>query len=151
MRDDAIFDMHYGYWFNLACERFYRNIDFTLNFVQLVGGSGAALGALSGRPVLVVASGLGLAACAALALLMQPGVKAEQNRVSKCQYLAIKERLLKLNDEELHAAVVQAQRDGPAGIGALAVPAFNATLDATGRANGRRPLRAIEWLATLVA
>ena len=151
MRDDTTFDMHYGYWFNLACERFYRHIDFILNFVQLVGGSGAALGALSGRPVLVVASGIGLAACAALSLLMQPGVKAEQHRVSKCQYLAIKEGLLKLSDAELHGAVVQAQRDGPAGIGALAVPAFNATLDALGRPGGHRAMTLRHKVAALVA
>jgi|GEM_PF-2189420 len=151
MRDDVIFDMHYGYWFNLACERFYRHIDFAANFVQLVGGSGAALGAVAGYPVLVVASGLALASCAAVSLLVQPAVKAEQHLQSKCRYLAIKRGMLAMEDSVLHAEVVEAQRDGPAGVGALAKPAFNATLHAIGRDDGFRPLSWHEKVASFVA
>lgn len=151
MRDDLIFDVHYGYWFNLACERYYKHIDFVLSFVQLVGGSSAAFGAISGAPSAVVASGLALAACAALSLTVQPGVKAEQHVQAKCRYLDIKARLPGLSNDDLNAQVVDAQRAGPAGIGALAAPAFNSTLGAMGRADGLRRLSWLQRVASFVA
>lgn len=151
MKDDLTFDVHYGYWFNLACERFYKHIDFAMNFVQLVGGSSAALGAINGSPPWVVASGLALAACAAVSLLVQPGVKAEQHQRAKCCYLDIKGRLHELDVDALAVAVAQAQRDGPAGVGALATPAFNSTLNAMGRDAGTRKLGFWEHIATFVA
>ena len=151
MRDDLIFDTHYGYWFNLTCERYYKHIDFVINFVQLVGGSSAALAAITGAPSAVVASGLALAACAAVSLTVQPGVKAEQHMQAKCRYLDIKGQLPGLSDEALNAAVVDAQRTGPGGIGALAVPAVNRTLDAMGRVDGLKPLSLLERLALCVA
>lgn len=151
MKDDLIFDTHYGYWFNLACERFYKHIDFAANFVQLVGGSSAALGAINGSPTLVVGSGLALAACAAVSLLMQPAVKAEQHLQAKCRYLAIKGKMHALDDAALSAEVTEAQRSGPAGIGALAKPAYNSTLHATGRTEGFKDLVWLEKVASFVA
>lgn len=151
MKEDLVFDTHYGYWFNLACERFYKHIDFGVNFVQLVGGSSAALGAVNGSPGLVVGSGLALAACAAISLLMQPAVKAEQHLQSKCRYLSIKGGMHAMSDAELSAQVTEAQRSGPAGIGALASPAFNSTLNATGRSEGLRELTWQEKFANFVA
>lgn len=151
MRDDLIFDTHYGYWFNLACERYYKHIDVAVNFVQLVGGSSAAFAAITDRPFAVVASGLALAACAAISLTVQPGIKAEQHIQAKCRYLDIKGRLPGLSDEALNAEVVDAQRAGPAGIGALAVPALNSTLQAMGRTDGIKPLRMLERIASSVA
>lgn len=151
MRDDLTFDTHYGYWFNLACERFYKHIDFTTNFVQLVGGSSAALGAVNGAPLLVVGSGLALAACAAVALLVQPAVKAEQHLQAKCRYLAIKGKMHTLTDSELSEEVTEAQRSGPAGIGALSKPAYNSTLHATGRTEGFKDLGWQEKVAAFVA
>ena len=151
MRNDLIFDTHYGYWFNLTCERFYKHIDFVINFVQLVGGSSAALAAINGAPSAVVASGLALAACAAVSLTVQPGIRAEQHLQAKCRYLDIKGRLAELSDAALNSEVVNAQRTGPSGIGALAVPAFNHTLHALGRDDGIRTLSTLERLASCVA
>jgi hypothetical protein len=151
MRDDLIFDTHYGYWFNLACERYYKHIDFAVNFVQLVGGSSAALAAITDRPTAVVASGLALAACAAISLTVQPGVKAEQHLQAKCRYLDIKKSLPGLSDDALNTQVVDAQQSGLAGIGALAVPAFNNTLHAMGRVDGIKPLSRLEHMARWVA
>lgn len=151
MRDDLIFDTHYGYWFNLACERFYKHIDFAVNFVQLVGGSGAALAAINGSSAAVVASGVALAVCAAVSLQVQPGVKAEQHMQAKCRFLTVKAKMNSLEDEALAAEVVHAQSNGPAGIGALAVPAFNSTLCALGRDAGVKPLTALQRMASFVA
>lgn len=151
MRDDLIFDTHYGYWFNLACERFYKHIDFVINFFQLVGGSGAAFAAMNGSSAAVVACGVALAVCAAISLQVQPGVKAEQHTQAKCRFLAIKARMQGLSDDVLATEVVQAQSNGPAGIGALATPAFNSTLCAIGRESGLRPLTLIQRMASCVA
>lgn len=151
MKEDLVFDVHYGYWFNLACERFYKHIDFCANFVQLVGGSSAALGVVNESPKLVVYSGLALAVCAAISLLMQPAVKAEQHLQAKCRYLGIKGHMHAMSEAELSAEVTEAQRSGPAGIGALGGPAFNSTLNATGRVEGLRQLTWQEKIANFVA
>jgi len=151
VKDDLAFDVHYGYWFNLACERFYKHIDFAVNFVQLVGGSSAALGVVNGSPNWVVASGLALAVCAAISLLVQPGVKAEQHLQAKCRYLAIKGKLHAMTETDLASEVTEAQRSGPSGIGALGKPAFNSTLHATGRTDGFKNLGLLEKAASLVA
>lgn len=151
MNADLTFDIHYGYWFNLACERLYRRIDVALNFVQLVGGSSAALAALNNSPSFVVAAGLALAVCAALALLVQPSVKAERHLQAKCRWLALKPKALVMPDAELAVLVADAQANGPAGIGALAVPAFNATVCATNREDRRRPERLIERVVSALA
>lgn len=140
MKADLTFDIHYGYWFNLACERFYKRWDVILNFVQLVGGSGAALAALDGNNRLVVFAGLLLAVCAALSLLLQPGVKAEQHIQAKARWLALKPQIPLLDDAALAKEVAAAQASGPAGVGALAIPAFNACMCATGQEGKLRPV-----------
>ncbi|KAB2902831.1 MAG: hypothetical protein F9K35_03610 [Burkholderiaceae bacterium] len=151
MKDDLTFDVHYGYWFNLACERYYKHIDFATNFVQLVGGSSAALGAVNGSPIWVVWSGLALASCAAISLLMQPAVKAEQHLQAKCRYLSIKGKMHSMTADQLAAEVAEAQRAGNAGVGALAKPAFNSTLQAMGRSDGLKDLGFMEKVASFVA
>ena len=151
MKADMTFDIHYGYWFNLACERFYKHIDVALNFVQLVGGSGAALAALNNSPTFVVAAGVALAICAALSLLVQPSVKAEQHLQAKCRWLALKPKALVLPDAELAVLVAEEQASGPAGVGALAVPAFNLAVCATGREDRKRPEGLLEKLASAIA
>lgn len=140
MTDDLQFDMQYGHWYNATCERFYRRIDLITNFVQLVGGSGAAMAAVAGRPTLVVLSGMALASCAAISLAVQPGIKAERHQRAKCAYLAINRDAFKLDDVALHEAIAQAQQDGPVGVGALQMPAYNATVRAMGREHGVRGL-----------
>lgn len=148
MRDDLIFDTHYGYWFDLLCERFYRHVDVVLNIVQLVGGSSAAAGAMSGNAMLVVASGVALALCAALSLTIQPAIKAERHERHKQVWLDLKGRMLGIDDDALAAAVAQAQAGGSAGIGALGTPAFNATLRATGR---KADMVAVSWWQRVAA
>lgn len=147
MRDDALFDIEYGYWFNQANERLYHRLDVLLNLVQLVGGSAAALAVMQEMPKAVVTAGFALAICAAIALLVQPGVKAEQHRACKTQWRALKGRAPRLNDEDLHHAVSEMQGSGPTGLTALAVPAYNTTLCATGREDAVRQLNATQWIA----
>lgn len=150
-RDEMIFDANYGYWFNLSCERFYRHIDFCGNFVQLVGGSSAALAAVSDKPNIVVAAGLALAVSAAISLLVQPSVKAELHSQSKGKFVGLRGKYANLTDDEFRAELTDAQRTGLAGIGALATPAFNATLRATGREDAVRELAWLERIADVVA
>lgn len=150
-RDDSFFNLEYGYWFNAANERFYRRVDFLTNLVQLVGGSGAAAAALSGRNELVIASGLVLAAVAAVSLTVQPAVKAERHERAKCKYLGIKRRMHQLSDTELHEAATEAQEAGPLGIASLGMPAYNAALRAINRENGQRKLDWSERLAAFFA
>ena len=150
-RDDSLFNLEYGYWFNAANERFYRRVDFLTNLVQLVGGSGAAAAALGGRNGLVIASGLVLAVAAAVSLTVQAAVKAERHERAKCKYLGIKRRMHNLSDAELHEAATEAQEGGPLGIESLAMPSYNAALRAIDREGGQRPLRWSQRLAEFFA
>lgn len=151
MRTDDLFDVEYGYWFNLANERVYHRVDVVLNLVQLVGGSAAALAAMQGNPSAVVASGFALAVCAAMALLIAPAVKCEQHRAAKAQWKTLQGRAHLLSEDELRAASREIQGNGPSGITGLAVPAYNNTLRATNQESGVRPLgwseAALAWLA----
>lgn len=147
MRTDDLFDLEYGYWFNLTNERFYRHLDTALNLVQLVGGSTAAISAMQKEPQAVVASGIALAVCAGVALLVQPGTKAEQHRACKAQWRTIKGGVAGMTDEALHRAVTELQGSGPLGLNSLAVPAYNAAVCATGREDQVRPL---SWSQHLV-
>jgi hypothetical protein len=151
MTDDQVFDAEYGYWYNAACERFYGRIDLACNFVQLVGGSAAAAAAFGGRPQLVVLSGLFLACAAAISLTVQPAVKADRHQRTKCAFLAIKRRRHSADAAAIDEAIADAQADGPVGIGALAIPAYNDAVRAMGREQGVRPLRWWERLAAFIA
>lgn len=151
MRTDDLFDVEFGYWFNLANERVYHRLDVALNLVQLVGGSAAALAAMQGSPRAVVASGFALAICAAISLLVSPAVKCEQHRATKAQWKALQGRAHLLSEDELRAASRDIQGSGPSGISGLTVPAYNNTLRATNQEHGVRPLgraeAALAWLA----
>ncbi|MEJ8852637.1 hypothetical protein [Variovorax rhizosphaerae] len=148
---DLSFDLKYGYWFNLLCERFYSRVDFVLNFVQLVGGSGAALAVINESPKQVVVAGLALAICAAVSLLMQPAIKSERHRVARCTYLTLDARLASEQREGLVIALADLRREAPIGLGVLGPPAFNATLRAMGQEDGVRSLTFGQWLAQFVA
>ncbi|MGB4059601.1 MAG: hypothetical protein WBK26_05230 [Burkholderiaceae bacterium] len=151
MRTDDLFDVEFGYWFNLANERVYHRLDMALNLVQLVGGSAAALSAMQGNDTAVVASGFALAVCAAVSLLVSPAVKSEQHRATKAQWKALQGRAHLLPEDELRAASREIQGNGPSGITSLTVPAYNSTLRATNQESGVRPLgwneTALAWLA----
>lgn len=151
MHDDRIYEISYGYWFNVANERAYHHLDVLLNLVQLVGGSAAALAALQGYPVLVVASGLALALCAALALLVQPGIKSEQHRQCKAQWVALRGSAAGLADDDLLKAVTAIQAAGPNGLGILQDPAFNATARAMGSAAAVVKLSPLQRLVAAVS
>lgn len=151
MRDDALFDVEYGYWFNQANERLYHRLDVLLNVVQLVGGSAAAWAALQQDPRAVVAAGMALAVCAAVALVVQPAVKAEQHRACKALWRTLKGRAARMGDEDLVASVAELQGSGPAGLGTLAMPAYNATLRATGREESVRALSVMQRVVELAS
>ena len=151
MRDDRLYEISYGYWFNLLNERAYHHLDVLLNIVQLVGGSAAALAAMQGRPQLVVAAGLALALCAALALLVQPGVKAEQHRACKAQWATLRGKAGQLSDEALTLEVTTIQGSGPTGIGMLMDVAYNATVRASGNDAAAVKLGGLQRLLSLVS
>ena len=151
MREDRIYEISYGYWFNVANERAYHHLDVLLNLVQLVGGSAAALAALQEKPAMVVACGLALALCAALALLVQPGVKAEQHRVCKAQWIALRGKAAGLTDEQLNVTVTEIQAAGPNGLGVLQDVAYNATVRASGNAHAMVRLSYWQRLVAVLA
>lgn len=151
MRDDRMYEIAFGYWYNVANERAYHQLDVLLNLVQLVGGSAAALAAMQGYPSMVVASGLALALCAALALLVQPAIKSEQHRACKAQWLALRGRAEHISDADLLAAVTAIQAAGPNGLGILQDLAFNATAQAMGSGNAVVKLSPLQRLIAAVS
>lgn len=151
MREDRLFEIEFGYWFNQINERVYHHLDVLLNLVQLVGGSAAALAAMQGMPSAVVAAGVALALCAALALLVQPGVKAEQHKACKAQWRILRGKERALTDDELMTAVTDIQASGPGGLGALSDVAYNATVRAMGREDANLPLSRFQKMLVLAS
>jgi hypothetical protein len=151
MREDRLFEIEYGYWFNQINERAYRRLDLLLNAVQLLGGSAAAMAAFSDQPAFVIQSGFALAVCAVISLLVQPGVQAEQHRACKAAFLKLKGRAQSLCDADLSAAVADLQSEGPGGISITKDLAFNATAHATGASHGAVPLGRLQrvWAALI--
>jgi hypothetical protein len=130
---DLHFDIQYGYWFNLKCERFYRHLDLLLNIAQLLGGSGAVLSVFGGYSDWLAAVGVLLATTSALSLLMQPAIKAGQHSAVKSQFI----RLLASRKIQPAAAtettIATLRADAPAGLSLLEQPAYNAAVQAIGR------------------
>lgn len=124
MTPDQTFDIDYGYFFNLANERFYSRLDGLLNFVQLVGGSAAAAGAMQSDARLVVGAGVALAVCAAISIVVQPAVKAERH----CQMKARWRELLTHKGSDATDQIAKLQASGPVGMGILAIPSYNSAL-----------------------
>ena len=150
MREDRLFEIEYGYWFNHLNARAYRMIDLLLNLVQLLGGSAAAMAALGDRPAAVVASGFALAVCAAIGLLVQPAVKCEQHRACKAAWLKLKGRAHAMPDDDLAVSVRDIQSEGPSGLPGADMPAWNSAAAAIGRADSAADLngwqRLLAWL-----
>jgi len=149
--DDHMFDVHYGHWYNLKCERLYRRFDVMLSFVQLVGGSGAALAVINQSSGLLGVVGVCLAVAATLSLLVQPAAKAEAHARAKRAYTRLMAEGIKLDADALALRVAEVRVEAPTGPTALEAPAYNATLRATGRDTGFMRQGPLGWLANAIA
>lgn len=130
-REDIEFDINFGYWYNMLNEKFYSRWDLLFSLVQLVGGSGAAAGAISGSSGLVTGSGVVLAVCAAFSLAWQPGIKSERHSVLKKAFLELKGCMLELDDKECLKRLTELQK-GETGMPSLNMAAIALTRRAMG-------------------
>jgi hypothetical protein len=148
MTDDQKFDLYYGYAFNDFCQSFYNRVDFVTNFVQLVGGSGAAAGVLASSPVLVGFSGVVLAICAAISITVQPAIKAYKHELAKIAFWGVRQQAISsIDGDALDEAIAKVQADSPIGIKSLEDPAYNCALEMLGYSTGAVPLgRCQRWL-----
>lgn len=135
------YDVHFGYWYNVLCEKFYARCDLVFNLIQLVGGSAAAAGVVAAKPVLITASGIMLAVAAAFSLAWQPGIKAERHRQAKDCWLDLKAEMLELTDKQLVAACARLQKH-ETGMTSLNLPAANAAIRSLGHKDGFAELTA---------
>ncbi len=138
------FDIQYGYWFNLKCERLYRHLDLLLNIAQLVGGSGAALSVFGGHPDWLAAVGVLLAAASVLSLLMQPSIKAGLHAAIKNQFVGLLAARKTQAIEVTEASIASIRAGAPAGIAWLEQPAYNAAVRAMGRQDALVALSRVE-------
>lgn len=145
MTPDQTFDIDYGYFYNLSNERFYSRLDGLLNFVQLVGGSAAAAGAMQSDAKLVVGAGVALAVCAAISIVVQPAVKAERH----CQMKTRWRELLAYKGDDIADQAAKLQASGPIGMGILAMPSYNAALRS--RQHDDTGCRELSWLQKMVS
>lgn len=146
--EELVSNVRYGYWFNLLCERLYGRLDFLLNLLQLVGGSAAVLSLARDGPATMAVSGVVLVIAAAIALLVQPAVKAERHRHAKGEFLALEGVCWSLTQPQLAARLAEVRRAAPVGVDTLAMPAYNATVRAIGRAGD---VQRVSWLQRVVA
>jgi len=138
------FDIQYGYWFNLKCERFYRHLDLLLNIAQLVGGSSAVLSVFGGYSDWLAAVGVLLAATSALSLLMQPAIKAGLHASVKNQFIKLLAARKTQAADITEAGIATIRAEAPAGIAWLEQPAYNAAVQAIGRLDARVTLSRAE-------
>lgn len=131
------FDIQYGYWFNLKCERLYRHLDLLLNIAQLLGGSGAVLSVFGGYSDWLAAVGVLLAATSALSLLMQPSIKAGLHAAVKNQFVKLLAARKTQTASVTEASIATIRAEAPAGISWLEQPAYNAAVQAMGRQDAR--------------
>lgn len=135
-RDGLLFDVHYGHWYNLKCERLYRHLDVTLSLVQLIGGSASGLAVLSQSGVLLSVAGVLLATASALSLVVQPGVKVERHCRAKQAYTRLMASADSTDIEHLAQQLASVRADAPTGPKFLEDPAYNATLRSMGYETG---------------
>lgn len=149
--DDIHFDIQYGYSFNLACEQVYRRLDFLLNIVQLVGGSGAALAVISSSQAVLVWTGIALSLAAAVALLVQPALKAAGHAQAKAGFIKLLGKSADMTTQQAADAIAELRVSAPAGFGALANPAYNAAAQAMGRVDAVVSVNRFERLMQAIA
>ena len=141
---DLHFDIQYGYWLNLKCERFYRHLDLLLNIAQLMGGSGAVLSVFGGHPDWLAAVGVLLAATSALSLLIQPSIKAGLHAAIKNQFVILLAARKTQAFDVTEASIASIRASAPAAISWLEQPAYNAAVQAIGRKDALVTLSRIE-------
>lgn len=134
--DDRAFDVHYGHWYNLKCERFYRHLDVTLSVVQMVGGSASGLAVLNQSGLILSISGVLLACASALSLTVQPSVKVERHSRAKNAYVRLMAEMGSLDTVELAKRLADVRADAPTGPQWIEGLAFNATLRSLGYGSG---------------
>lgn len=134
--DDLIFDVHYGHWYNLMCERLYRHLDVTLSLVQMVGGSASGIAVMNQSGAVLSVAGVLLALASAFSLLVQPGVKVERHGLAKRAYTQLMSEAGSLDADQLAKRLADVRVGAPTGPRVLEVPAFNATLRAMGYDTG---------------
>jgi len=130
-REDIEFNINFGYWYNMLNEKFYSRWDLLFSLIQLVGGSAAAAGAMSGSSVLVTSSGVALAICAAFSLAWKPGIKSERHCVLKKAFLELKGDMPELDDRECGKRCPDLQK-GETGMPSLNMAALVLTRRALG-------------------
>lgn len=149
--EDLSLDVHYGHFFNLKCERFYRRVDLLLNVVQLLGGSAAMFVVMSDQPHLLTGAGVALASAAALSLLVGPAAKAANHAFVKDRFTALIGRYRSMNPDELAQVIADYRVGAPVGIDSLAMPAYNAAALAMGREDAVAPLSGVQRVAQAIA
>lgn len=125
-RADIEFDVYFGYWYNFLNEKLYSRCDLFFNLVQLIGGSAAAAGVMSGSSALIASSGVALAVTAACSLAWQPGLKAERHAVTKRAFIDLRACMPSCSDEELARGLADLQK-GETGLPSLNMPSIHMT------------------------
>jgi hypothetical protein len=148
---DLMFDVQYGHWYNLKCERLYSRFDLFLNLIQIVGGSGAAFAVASKFTPLLSFVGVCLVVAATLSLLVRPGAKGDAHARAKRDFTKLIAEGPTLPAGELAARLAQVRSDAPTGPKVLEAPAFNATLHAMGYESGFMAETRIQKIASALA
>ncbi len=139
---EATIDVRYGMRFNELNARLYNHIDGAISFITMLGTCGAAVSFVNQSPPLAAASGLLLAAVAALGRVIGPARKAEQHAAACRNYAAIDAAAADLTLEQIDARLRPLQASSPGGFRLLAAPAYLDNLRSNGIATDLRLTRA---------
>lgn len=144
-------EIRYGVLYNEACAKLYSRGDIALNGTQLVGGAGAVVAVVNSSQRLTLWVGVALALASAIAILWQPGIKAERHRAARLSFALLEGRAWKMETDALQAEISSIRATSPEGISLLAVPSYNAMARSVGAEKAQRPETWLQRLFSALA
>lgn len=137
----ATLEVQYGIQLNQLNEDFYTRVDRLLTLVSLLAVAGVVINLFeSFGPTSKAILGIAVVACAAIQAIWQPATAAAVHREAKRAFYALNRQVRELNIAEAFARIDAIRADLPAGVDALAQPAFNRAMQANGQ-----DLVALHW------
>lgn len=151
-RHELTYQIRYAVRLTQRTARLYRRVQTAGTFLSIIGGSATLSLLAQSLPTWLGVAGAGvLAAAGAMLIAMRPADKAAQNEADARRYLAIAAKAGRLSDDELQAAIAEAQQSDCPEIEPLRAVAYNDIVAEFGRQDEAIPLNCTQTLIAALA
>ena len=148
---NAVMEARYAAHYGARNERFWGRLDTTLGLLGAFGGSAAFGAALAGNTALGAVAGIVLAAASCVSLVTRPLERSIEFRDHRRKFGDLDARAPQLSLAEMDKELKCLQHEGPNGLEALAVVAWNDAVMANGHPDLIRPLGFFERMVSALA